>query len=409
MKPYMLKQTITFLPLFLAMVGCTNQQAVTQKQSRNTDYTRPLPDGQQALVRVSLEDWPDIGRAWQAKDLFLEDAIDNSITWFDLPSSKQWFPIGGVTHERARNSVLELRTLLTDAISEEAFIFEIQTRFDIYKSIGCDGDGTVLFTGYYSPDFHASSTPSSRFSSPLYQRPHDLLTDPNTGEPIGRRNADGSVSSWPTRSEIESSGMLGGTELVWVEDDLDAYIIHVNGSARLRMDNGDLMYIGYAGKTDKPYTGLGKSLMDAGMISSNDISLRKIQRLYDKDPTRIKNHINKNESFVFFVEYAGDNWPAGSLGVPVTQERSIATDKRIFPRGGVVLVDTTVKSLTGEGRPFIQFMTDQDTGGAIHAPGRADLFMGVGPTAGIKAGSQYAEGRLYYLFLKPSVVAGLEY
>ena len=119
------------------------------------------------------------------------------------------------------------------------------------------------------------------------------MTDQNTGEPIGRRNADGSVSSWPTRSEIESSGMLGGTELVWVEDDLDAYIIHVNGSARLRMDNGDLMYIGYAGKTDKPYTGLGKSLMDAGMISSNDISLRKIQRLYDKDPTRIKNHINK--------------------------------------------------------------------------------------------------------------------
>ncbi|MDE1038440.1 MAG: 3D domain-containing protein, partial [Phycisphaerales bacterium] len=111
------------------------------------------------------------------------------------------------------------------------------------------------------------------------------------------------------------------------------------------------------------------------------------------------------ESFVFFKEYEGGNWPAGSLGVPVTAQRSVATDKKIFPRGGVVLVDTTVRSLTGEKQTFTQFMTDQDTGGAIRAPGRADLFMGVGPTAGIKAGGQYAEGQLYYLFLKPNSIA----
>ncbi|HIB02179.1 MAG TPA: murein transglycosylase, partial [Phycisphaerales bacterium] len=103
---------------------------------------------------------------------------------------------------------------------------------------------------------------------------------------------------------------------------------------------------------------------------------------------------------MFFREYEGGNWPAGSLGVPVTAERSIATDKKIFPRGGVVLVDTTVRSLTGEKQPFKQFMVDQDTGGAIRAPGRADLFMGIGPTAGIRAGEQFAEGNLYYIFLK---------
>ena len=408
MKPYMMKQTITFIPLLLALVGCSGQQAVYLQQSPGTDYTRPLQGGQQALVLVPLEDWPDIGRAWKSKDLFLQDAIDNSISWFELPSSKQWFPIGGITHAQAKDSVLELRAILTGSGSKEAFISEVKARFDIYKSIGCDGEGTVLFTGYYSPDFHASSIPSAKYSSPLYQRPPDLMTNPNTGEPLGRKNADGSVSTWPTRTEIESSGMLDGTELVWVGDDLDAYIIHVNGSARLRMDNGDLMYIGYAGKTDRPYTGLGQSLMESGLISSDDISLRSIRRIYDKDPETIKNFIDKNESYVFFTEYAGDNWPAGSLGVPVTQERSIATDKKIFPRGGVVLVDTKVKSLTGEEHSFIQFMTDQDTGGAIQAPGRADLFMGVGPTAGIRAGNQYAEGQLYYLFLKPNIIASVK-
>ena len=112
-----------------------------------------------------------------------------------------------------------------------------------------------------------------------------------------------------------------------------------------------------------------------------------------------------NESYVFFKEYDGASWPAGSLGVQVTPRRSIATDKRIYPRGGIVLVDTTVKSLTGEETMFTQFMVDQDTGGAIRAPGRADLYMGVGPTAGIKAGNQYAEGFLYYIFLKSDAVA----
>ena len=342
MKPYMVKQTITIIPLILAIVGCTGQQAMNLQQSTNTDYTRPLPEGKEALIQVPLEEWPDFGIAWQSRDLFLEDAIDNSISWFSLPSSKQWFPIGEITHTQAQCSVIELRTLLTHSESQETFITELQSKFDIYKSIGCDGNGTVLFTGYYSPDFHASTVPSAQYSSPLYQRPDDLMTDPNTGEPLGRKNADGSVSSWPTRIEIESSGMLNGTELVWVEDDLDAYIIHVNGSARLRMDNGDLMYVGYAGKTDRPYSGLGKSLMDSELISSDDISLRSIQRMYDKDPAKVKKFIDKNESYVFFTEYSGNNWPAGSLGVPVTQERSIATDKKIFPRGSIVLVDTKV-------------------------------------------------------------------
>jgi membrane-bound lytic murein transglycosylase A len=408
MKPYMLKQTITIILLIPTFVGCAGQQAVVIQQSSKKDYTRPLPEGEPALILVSEEDWPNFGSAWHSRDLFLEDAIDNSIDWFKLPSSKQWFPISGISHQQAQESVLELRAVIAHSTSQEAFIADLQTRFDLYKSVGCDGDGTVLFTGYYSPDFHASTVPNAQFSSPLYQRPHDLITDPNSGEPLGRKNADGSISSWPTRTEIESSGMLNGTELVWVEDDLDAYIIHVNGSARLRMDNGDLMYVGYAGKTDRPYSGLGQSLMDSGIISSDDISLRSIQRMYDKDPATIKTFIDKNESYVFFTEYSGSNWPAGSLGIPVTQERSIATDKKIFPRGGIVLVDTTVKSLTGDDHSFIQFMTDQDTGGAINAPGRVDLFMGVGPTAGIRAGNQYAEGQLYYLFLKPNIVATLQ-
>ncbi len=400
MKTYI----IPILLLVLGFSGCKSPQTTAEKKD-STNYTKALPTGRAALHKVSPRDWPNIEIAWESRDLFLQDSIENSIEWFNAPSSKQWFPIEGITHEQAKNSVIVLQDILTQSTTKDEFLAVVQERFDVYKSVGCDGLGTVLFTGYYSPDFHASRSRSPSFNAPLYTRPSDLVTNPSSGEPLGRKNKDGTLSKWPTRRALESSGDLDGTELVYVKDDLDAYTIHVNGSARLRMDDGELMYIGYAGKTDRPYTGLGHSVLEAGLLPPEKLSLQAIRRLYDKNPEAIQNLIDNNESYVFFREYNGGNWPAGSLGVPVTAERSIATDKKIFPRGGVVLVDTTVRSLTGEKNSFTQFMTDQDTGGAIRAPGRADLFMGVGPTAGIKAGGQYAEGNLYYLFLKPDSIA----
>ena len=110
--------------------------------------------------------------------------------------------------------------------------------------------------------------------------------------------------------------------------------------------------------------------------------------------------IDRNENFVFFKDYDGSNWPAGSLGVKVTPKRSLATDKNVYPLGALCLVDTQGVSVSGNQVPFRRFMLDQDTGGAIKAPGRADIYMGEGNDAETLAGGQYAEGRLYYIFLK---------
>ena len=392
----------------LTLIGCSNKQTAELPSNLTPNYTRPLPEGERALQLVNTDQWPDMEHAWNNRDLFLQDSLDWSLGWFDAPSSKQWFPIEGVTHEQAKQSVLEFRTLLKDSNSKEEFLSQVETRFNLYKSVGCDDNGTVLFTGYYSPDFRASTSQSSEFQSPLYKRPHDLVSNPRTGAPLGRELPSGEIVPWPTRAEIESQNLFSGTELVFVSDHLDAYTIHINGSARLRMDTGDIKYIGYAGKTDRPYKGLGESVLEANLVSPEKLSLREIRKLYDKNPKQISEFINKNDSYVFFQEYDGANWPAGSLGVPVTARRSVATDKSIFPRGGVVLVDTSVYNLTGEKRSFVQFMVDQDTGGAIRAPGRCDLFMGIGATAGIKAGKQYSEGKLYYLFLKPDSLAQVE-
>jgi membrane-bound lytic murein transglycosylase A len=408
MIPISMRKTLSTIVL-LALVACkSTQNGPSVEKTDEPNYSKSLLAGQSALERVPNSQWPNLGNAWEQRDLFLSDSLENSIAWFDAPSSKQWFPIEGVTHDQAKHSVIAIRELLLTSKTKNEFLYKLEMNFDVYRSVGYDNDGTVLFTGYYSPDFYASTKPSRRYNSPLYTRPSDLVTDPASGEPLGRKMSDGSVSKWPTRKEIELSNLFNGNELVWVEDDLDAYTIHVNGSARLRLDDGELMYIGYAGKTDRPYTGLGSSVLKAGLLPPNKLSLRNIRRLYEKNPEEISTLIEKNDSFVFFQQYDGDSWPAGSLGVPVTAERSIATDKKIFPRGGLVLVDTTVRTLTGETKTFTQFMVDQDTGGAIRAPGRADLFMGVGPTAGIKAGGQYAEGMLYYIFLKPESIAAVK-
>ncbi len=403
----MMSRTLPAVLLIALLAGCAGTSSTTHAPGSSTlDYTRPLSEGQPALRMVGSGDpAPDLAAAWRGRDLFLRDAMDHSLRWFEAPSSRQWFPIEGVSHERARASVKAFRNLLEESRSEIEFVVAVQEQFDIYMSVGCDDAGTVLFTGYFAPDFRASSVPTLTYNTPLYTRPSDLATDPADGRPLGRRLADGTVTSYPTRREIEETGMLTGDELVYVRDSLDAYTVHVNGSARLRMDDGTIRYIGYAGKTDQPYTGLGQSVLDAGLIPPDRLSLRRIRRLYDQDPDVIDDLIARNDCYVFFREYDGGSWPSGSLGVPVTTRRSVATDKKIFPRGGVVLAETTVRSLTGDQTNFAQFMVDQDTGGAIRAPGRADLFMGVGPTAGIKAGGQYAPGRLYYLFLKPEQVA----
>ncbi len=387
--------------------GCASEPKVAAEPSREAgpDYSRPLPPGRSALTLLMYPtQYPDLAGAYRNRDVFLLDGIDRSLKWFDAPSSKQHFPMDGITHEQAKASLVAFGELLTSAKDEADFINQFIAMFDVYKSVGYDGSGTVLFTGYFSPEFRASENETSQYRAPLYRRPEDLASDPKTGEPLGRKLPNGGFAPYFTRREIETTKMFEGNELVWLETPLDAYIVQVNGSAKLRMPDGTVKYIGYGGKTGRAYTGLGSLMIEDGILAREGLSLQAIRNAYKKDPARIEELILHNDSYVFFQEYGGDNWPSGSLGVQVTQETSLATDKKVYPRGGLVLVDTESVNFTKGRKPFLRFMLDQDTGGAIQAPGRADIFMGIGLSAEILAGGQYAEGELYYIFLKPKMV-----
>jgi membrane-bound lytic murein transglycosylase A len=370
-----------------------------EEKKTKPDYNRPLPPGANALRLLQEREWPDVKPGFSGKDADLMAALDRSVAWFNNPSAEKFFPMFDVGLTRARTSAYAFRQILRESNSPAEFEQKLKAEFNCYTTVGFDDKGGVLFTGYYTPIFKGSLTPDSTFKYPLYKRPKDLVTDPLSGEPKGRQ-VGGSVQPWPTRKEIEESGMFKGTELVYVADKFEAYIIHVNGSAKIELPDGKFITIGYAGKTDRPYKGIGKTLVAEGKIEPEKLSLMSLKAYFKAHPEDLDKYINANESYVFFSEYPGENWPAGSIGVKVTDFRSIATDKTVFPRAGVVYVNTTIPTPAGSKKPFNQFVLDQDTGGAIRAAGRADIYMGIGPNAERLAGGEFAEGRMYYFFLK---------
>ena len=398
-------RTASVVTLLVALAGCRTQQEVPEDPNRPTDGP--------ALVRLGPDDpKPDVGAAFARKSFYLDRSTNESIGWFQKPSAQTWFPFLNqgtkeqvCTYEQAAASVVAFRELLQNAPSAEEFTSKFNEMFEVWQSVGYNQKRDVRFTGYFSPTFKADRSPSERFKYPLYRRPDNLLSDPKSGQPLGRRMPDGSTAPWPSRVEIESSGMFKGTELVWLESPLDAYIVQVNGSAKLIMPDESVMYVGYAGKTDGEYVGLGQSFMDAGILKKSELSLAAIRRYGKAHPDEVQTRINRNNSFVCFKEYAPGAWPAGSIGTRVNEDASIATDKTIFPRGGLVMVDTLANTYKGGMVEYKNFMLDQDTGGAIRAAGRADLYMGAGAPAELLAGGQYATGKMYYFFLKPEFVA----
>ena len=306
----------------------------------------------------------------------------------------------GISHSRARASVYAFRELAEEYESPSEFGQRIEAEFDFFTSVGSDGQGTVLFTGYYSPTFEGSRVRTATFRYPLFRLPEDLVKNSATGEILGRRTGDGIVP-YPKRAEIEESGMLAGTELVWLRSQWDVYLIHVQGSAALSLADGSVLHAGYAGNNGHPYVSPSRELVADGKISEAELSLDDVRAYFVAHPEDLDPYLRRNPRFIFFSEVNSSNWPQGSLGVPVTPLRSIATDKELFPPGGVTLVVTQAIDASGQSHPFEQLMLDQDRGGAILSPGRVDIYFGIGPQAEKRAGGEYFEGRLFYLFLKP--------
>jgi len=288
----------------------------------------------------------------------------------------------------------------------------IQSDYRIYRSVGRDGKGEVLYTGYYEPLLKGSLVRSEQYLFPIYTRPQDLITidlslfhEKFRGERIIGRYADQSVVPYYDRSEIDTDGVLQDKAevLAWAEDPVDVFFLQIQGSGKVQLDNGEVFNVHYQTSNGRPYRSIGKLLIDEEKISVADMSMQKIREYLHDHPDEIDAVLNYNPSYVFFkIEPGG---PLGNINVKLTPGRSIALDRRLFPPAALAFIETEKPLIddTGQIRSwqhFSRFTLNQDTGGAIRGPGRADLFWGNGTYAEIAAGHLKHTGKLYFLVLK---------
>ncbi len=324
-------------------------------------------------------------------------SIDHSLKYLNTDKAKTVYanyPIPEFSRERVIASLRRFRQLLVNSTSAQQLQNAVEKEFRFYRSIGYDGEGTVSFTGYFQPIYKASRQKTDIYRYPLYVKPS---------------NFDSWQNPHPTRKEIEGKDGLGnnsilrGNELVWLSDRLQAYLVQVQGSAQLQLTDGKIMTIGYNGATDYPYVSLGKELIQDGKIPADEMSLPRLMSYLENNPDELNIYLPRNNRFIFFKETGGQ--PAtGSLNVPVTDERSIATDKSLMPPGALALIYTRIPQVDNNNQmitPIVsRYVLDQDTGSAIKGAGRVDIFFGTGDVAKAKAGLVDWTGDLYYLLLK---------
>ncbi len=385
--------------IVLIVFGCRKPQPQVVVSPQ---YDRPLAPGQLALRKITNPaDIPDFTKACYNLSN-LPEAIDNSLNYLKKPSSQQFYPYSEITHEQVVKSLTAFKELLNSGITGAPLNDAIRQKFDVYMSVGCDDMGTVLFTGYYTPIFFGSTVKTGQFQYPLYRQPDDLVKG-DKGQILGRKGADGQITSYPARAEIENSNMLAGSEIVWLDDPFKVYIAHVQGSVIIRMTDGRLVTYGYAANNGHEYKSIIRQLIDEGKIPADKVSLASLMDYFKANSALVQQYTQLNPRFVFFKQ-TEQGTPKGSINEPVIAYRSLATDKTIFPRASLTFFTTNLPRQIGNSvytDPFAGFALDQDTGGAIRAAGRCDIYLGTGDQAGKLAGQTYQEGKLYYLFLKP--------
>ncbi len=312
---------------------------------------------------------------------------------------KERVPIAKVQATLAR-----FREIALARPSREALAEIVRREFRVFRSRG-DGRGTVLFTGYYLPELRGSLGRDRDHTVPLHRAPDDLVVVrtkdfPQVPDDLVGRVDSGRLVPYATRAEI-AGGALDGKRAVlcWVDSAVDAFFAEIQGSAIVRFPDGTSRFVTYAGKNGHRYTAIGAELVRRGALAKDEVSMQAIRAWLRANPSEQAALLARNPSYVFF-RFA--DAPTGALGVPITPNRTIAADARVFPKGALAFVEAErpVDAASAAMRPFSRFVLDQDAGGAIRTSARNDLYFGSGAYAENAAGRMRQPGRLHYLVLR---------
>lgn len=346
------------------------------------------PDIKKPVESLQAVSWQEVP-GWQQEEL--RPALETFIV--SCPSLKrqpQW-----------KNVCIEAAQV--DIADEGAVRSFFESRFIPHRVQNSDGSTRGLITGYYVPDLQGRRTPDENYRYPILSVPDDLLVidlgalypDLKGRRLRGRLEGRRVVPYW-SRTEIDSGqAAVAGKELFWVKDPVELFFLHIQGSGRISLDNGERVMVNYADQNGHPYRSIGKLLIESGAMSRHQMSLQNIKAWGQRNPDKLFQLLGENPSYVFFGSAEQDlPSPPGALGYPLTSKRSLAVDPSIIPLGAPVFIATTWPNSS---KPLQQLMVAQDTGGAIKGAVRADFFWGLGQEAGAMAGRMKQDGWLWVL------------
>ncbi|MCX5513852.1 transglycosylase [Kaistia algarum] len=320
------------------------------------------------------------------------------------PPKTRALGIDGAALARIAAAALALPPVLDRETARRFFESHFEPRI-----VGADG----FYTGFYEPECEARRQPEPGFSVPLLRPPPELVEideqSPPPALPPGMRFARRTASTFEPffdRGEIERGALAGrGLEIAWLADPVDAFFIHVQGAARLKLGDGSLLRVTYAAKSGYDYTAIGRVLLDKGALQSGGVTMQTIRAWLAAHPDEGREAMWKNRSYIFFREAPVENAALGPIAaakVPLTEGRSLAVDRTLHTFHMPIWIETRLPAEEGGGA-FNRLMMAQDTGSAILGPARGDIFFGSGEAAGRVAGRMAAKGRFVVLVPRQSV------
>jgi membrane-bound lytic murein transglycosylase A len=323
-----------------------------------------------------------------------EEAARRALASFvaSCPAATKRNDLSGLTRNEDWQRVCEAATKWDPANAKSFFL----DRFETVQV----GTGTAFATGYYEPEIDGSRTQSAAYPVPIYRRPPELVeidlgafNDGLKGKKLSGRIANGTMVPFADRREIEDGALAGrGLELAWAADPVEFFMFQVQGSGRLRLPDGSIMRLTYAGQNGRTYNSVGAYMRERAMLQPGQYTMQGVVAYMKANPEQGRAIMRENKSFVFFAELTGDG-PLGSLNVVVKRQASVATDPMFTPLGAPVFLSMDRADATG-------LWVAQDIGGAIKGANRFDTFWGAGEDAKRIAGGMTARGTAFILLPK---------
>lgn len=287
----------------------------------------------------------------------------------------------------------------------------LSKNYIIYQAGGRKGvqNREMLVTGYYEPTFEGSLYKGAPYLTPIYSRPDSLVSiteEDNTTKITGRYDSSNNLTEYWSRAEIEKKGILQGYEIAYMRDPFDAFLLHVQGSGRIRLPDGTSQSVHFAASNGRTYNSIGKLLVEEGVMTLEDVNIPAIRSFLQEHPEQQERILHHNPRYIFFA-FGDDRGPRGSSGEILTPGRSVAIDNSVLPAGSIGYIQTRRpvinhdNEVTGWKR-LTRFVFPQDTGAAIKGSGRLDMFWGNGDSARIAANHMKEEGQLFFLVKRGS-------